>query len=79
MSQFDPARTLKALALLRSIAEKIQAGAEFTNTELGRKCSEFYVETRDRAKYYGVATVITPGQLVFLEGISVRLKVRKKK
>ena len=78
MTQHDPYRTLKALDLLREIAAKIAAGAEFSNSELGRKASGFYVETWERAKQFGPGTVISEGQLSWLISIEERLKVRRK-
>lgn len=79
MSTHDPFRTLKALDLLRTIAEKISSGAEFTNTDVGRKSAEFYVKTRERAAQYGARMIVSPRELSFLEGINARLKTRKKK
>jgi hypothetical protein len=59
----------RAKSAIRSIAlaeEKLAEGSEFTK----EKNSKFFTEQRDRLQKYGEQTLISPGQLFWLQDIA---------
>lgn len=75
MTTPDPSHSLKAAELIRSIAEKIAAGATMPNAN----ASEFFQKMRVRNAQWGIQMRVTARELVFLSGINERLKGRKRK
>jgi hypothetical protein len=74
LKELTPEDEARARSAMRSIAlaeEKLAEGSEFKKA----KDSEFFTKTRDRFKQYGERTLISLGQLEWLQDIAeVHLK-----
>jgi len=62
----EAARARSAIRSLALAEEKLSEGSEFTK----EKNSKFYVEIRDRINKYGEATLVSKGQLFWLQDIA---------
>ncbi len=69
MKELTEEDILRARSAMRSVAlaeEKLAEGSEFTKA----KNSEFYTKQRERLQKYGEQTLISPGQLYWLQDIA---------